>query len=59
MKKINFTRREVKDILIALNSTDSFFKYPIGNSDLTEKVKLLESANRIKFNSLTNRWEKS
>jgi DNA-binding HxlR family transcriptional regulator len=51
--------KEIKALLTAVNSTDNFFKYPIGNKDLTEKLKKLESDGIIKFDSLTNRWVQS
>lgn len=50
----------VKDILIVLNSSNDFgFKYPIGNKELTLKVKEYEDKKLISYNSLTNKWEKT
>jgi len=52
--------KEIKSILLALNSTGPcMFKYPIGNQELTAKVKELEQQGKIKFNSLYSKWVKS
>lgn len=53
-------RNEVRNILLVVNSSSNDFgKYPIGNKDLTNKLKMLEILKEIKFNCVTNRWEKS
>jgi len=52
--------REVKDILIVLNSQgNSFEKYPFGNKELTSKVKDLEAKGLIEFDKYVGRWNKS
>jgi hypothetical protein len=48
--------KQIKELLVILNSSNGYFKYPIGNKELTETVKLLESQNLIKFCNLTNKW---
>ena len=51
--------KEVQSILIALNSSnDMGFKYPIGNKELTEKVRQLESDGIIKYDVHTFKWMK-
>jgi hypothetical protein len=52
-------KKEIKDILIALNSSgpNYFEKYPIGNKELTQKVHDLENAELIKFNAFKGLWE--
>lgn len=48
---------KIKDILIILNSTNDLgFKYPIGNKELTIKVRELESEGKIRYLSHTNKW---
>ena len=52
-------KNEVKNILTALNSTGpNLFKYPIGNKELTEKVKELEQQGKIEFCSFTQTWKR-
>jgi hypothetical protein len=49
----------IKDILIVMNSSNDLgFKYPIGNKELTEKVKELEKLNKIKYDEWYHRWKK-
>lgn len=50
----------VDDILMILNShADNLgFKYPLGNKELTEKVKELESAGKIHYDELWKKWKK-
>lgn len=51
--------KELNTILLVLNSTDSLMgKYPIGNKELTLKVRELESNGIIKYDALTNKWNK-
>lgn len=51
--------KELKALLIALNSTnDMGFKYPIGNVELTVKVKQLESDGVIEYDEFYKRWRK-
>ncbi len=52
-----YDKKYIHIILNVLNSTSQFFKYPIGNKELTEKVKQLESLKKIQFNEYRNRWE--
>ena len=49
-------KKEINCILITLNST-KFFKYPIGNNELMQKVIKLETSKIIKYNDYTNTWE--
>lgn len=51
--------KDLKDILIALNSTDNLGdKYPFGNKELTEKVKQYEAAGYMSYNDKTRKWSK-
>lgn len=51
-------KQEIKNILIALNSNFiGFFKYPIGNKELTHKVKELESCGKIIFDVYSGLWK--
>ena len=58
MKVEVIMKKEIKDLLIAVNSSENFFKYPIGNKELTEKLKSFELKGLIKFNNVTMKWEK-
>lgn len=59
LKKVRHMKEEVKAILIALNSTnDMGFKYPIGNKELTIKVRELESNGIIIYNPVKMQWFK-
>lgn len=52
-------KKQIKDLVIALNSTNDLgFKYPIGNLELTKKVKEFESIGYIYYNDKTNKWSK-
>ena len=51
-------QKDIKNILMVLNSTQGLFKYPIGNKELMEKVKTLEALGRIKYDAINNRWVK-
>jgi len=51
-------KKQIKDLIIVLNSSDNFFKYPIGNKELTAMVKEFESIGYIKFDDKTNKWGK-
>lgn len=43
-------KNQIKDLLIVLNSSNDLgFKYPIGNKELTEKVKEFESIGYIYY----------
>jgi len=55
----NPTPKEIRALLVAVNSTENFFKYPIGNKELTEKLKTMEDMSLIKFNSFSSKWERS
>jgi hypothetical protein len=48
-------KKEIKDILIILNSSN-IFKYPIGNKILHLKVISLESKGIIVFNKINQTW---
>lgn len=49
--------KEIISIVIALNASDNYFgKYPIGNEVLNDRVKQLENAGKITFDSITNKW---
>jgi hypothetical protein len=53
---------EVQDILIALNSGGGGHiggKYPIGNKELTEKVKKFEAEKKIKYDEHHAKWMKA
>lgn len=45
----------IKELIIILNSTD-MFKYPIGNKELTLKVRQLESDGIIWYDALYKIW---
>lgn len=50
---------ELESFLAAINSTgDMGFKYPIGNPELTNKIKDLESRNIICYIEAYGRWSK-
>jgi hypothetical protein len=50
---------EIKSLLIVLNSTNDLgFKYPIGNPELTAKVRDLESNGLIYYEACYGRWSK-
>lgn len=49
--------KEVKNILTVLNSSNDLgFKYPIGNKELTLKVRELESTGVIYYKAVTGKW---
>lgn len=50
--------KELESVLIALNSTDSSFKYPIGNKELTLKVRNLEHDGKIIYDPYLGKWFK-
>lgn len=51
-------KQEVESILLALNSTNDLgFKYPIGNKELTAKVRELES-NGVIIYDIRGKWHK-
>lgn len=50
-------KKEVQSILTALNSTNDLgFKYPIGNKELTIKVRELESNGTIRYQADLGKW---
>ena len=49
-------KNEIKNLILVLNSSNNLFKYPIGNRTLTDKIKLLESQNKIIFDDKINKW---
>jgi hypothetical protein len=51
-------KKEISQILLALNSSQNFFKYPIGNKELTEKIKALEIAGKINYCEFTSQWKR-
>ena len=51
--------KEVQAILTALNSSNDLgFKYPFGNIELTNKVKMLEANNKIFYSEVFKTWRK-
>lgn len=51
--------KDLKSLLVALNSSNDLgFKYPIGNKELTIKVRELESEGKIKYDVHTRKWHK-
>lgn len=48
-------RQDVINLLQVLNSTN-MFKYPIGNKELTIKVRELESKGIIVYSALYSKW---
>lgn len=50
-------KSEVGDILVVLNSTSNGGSYPIGNKELTEKVKKLEEEGKLHYDSLADKWK--
>jgi hypothetical protein len=52
------TPKQINELIIAVNACGNLFKYPIGNKELTEKLKTLEAQGKIQFNTFTNTWEK-
>lgn len=56
---IEAKRDEVSSILLALNSLGSMgMKYPIGNPELTAKVKELEAIGKISYDKHYDKWVK-
>lgn len=50
---------QIKEILTALNSSNGMgFKYPIGNKELTEKVREFESEGKIIYDPIYQKWNK-
>ncbi len=50
-------KNEIKKILQALNSSNDLgFKYPIGNKELTNKVRILESQGLIRYQAHLGQW---
>lgn len=51
--------KELKSLLTSLNATnDMGFKYPIGNKELTIKVRELESDGVIIYDPIYQKWNK-
>ena len=51
--------KALNDLLIAVNSTNGNWKYPIGNKELTEKLKRLEHDMIIEYDEHFGKWVKS
>jgi len=49
-------KKQIKDLVISLNSVKSDFKYPIGNKKLFETVKEFESIGYIVYDDKTCKW---
>lgn len=51
--------KDIKALLIAVNSANNFVgeKYPIGNKELTLKLKTLEHERKIVFDVYNSKWE--
>jgi len=57
--KVILIQKDVDPVLTAINSSGrNLFKYPIGNKELTEKLKQFETLEIIKFNETNGLWEK-
>lgn len=55
----NMKTKDIKALLIAVNASGNFFQYPIGNKELTEKLKELEEKKLIEFNKFEMKWKKA
>lgn len=52
-------KKEIPQILLALNSSQPVVdKYPFGNRELFEKVKLLETCGLIAYDKINQKWVK-
>ena len=47
--------KQITELLVVLNST-AMFKYPIGNKELTIKVRQLESDGIIWYDAVYSKW---
>ena len=52
-------KKQVKELLIAVNSSGNFFKFPIGNKQLSEQLADAELLKLIKWDSFNNKWVQS
>lgn len=60
MKKISPNPdKRITAIIIALNSTTNFDKYPFGNIELTKEIKELEANGLVEYIPTQKRWIKS
>jgi hypothetical protein len=50
--------QKIQEILIALNTSKGLFRYPIGNPELVKVIKLLESRDLIRYNSVRDEWSR-
>lgn len=50
-------RTEIEHLLIVANTSDSVFKFPIGNEKLVEQLKQHERKGIIFYNTVTRKWE--
>lgn len=48
-------KKEIESILLA-NNSNAFSKYPIGNKELVERMKVLEDKGKIHYDAMNNRW---
>ena len=54
---MKMNKRDLQDLITVLNMTDNFTgKYPIGNKELTLKVRELESNGLIWYDTLYKIW---
>ena len=54
---MKMNKRDLQDLITVLNMTDNFTgKYPIGNKELTLKVRELESDGLIWYDALYKMW---
>ncbi len=56
---VKISPRALSDLLIAVNSTNGNWKYPIGNKELTEKLKNLEHDGVIEYDEYYSKWVKA
>ena len=52
---MKISKKDIEGIVIGLNVTD-MFKYPIGNKELLEKVRFLESQGIIYYKAYDSKW---
>ena len=50
------TKKEIDAVLMALNLSQMFCKYPFGNKELTAKVKALEDQGKVVYDEKWNKW---
>lgn len=52
------TTKQIRELLLSVNSTNDLgFKYPIGNRELTLKLKELEISGKIKYLDHYGKWQ--